>query len=147
MSTYPILQSNTPIGKLEITADGLYTVFSARCRRVADRLRLSVFSETASAYLGLMLPEGEALTLCRRLTRLEVSRLPSPILFAAEESFRPRETKPAPRANPTEPEGTLRWTEGGREYVAIPAERVRVPELPRELLVTLEGREYLVFPL
>ena len=159
MSTYPIIQSNTPIGVLEVLPDGLYTVFSARCEAVAERLRLAVFGHSGSAYLGLMLPEaGDELTLCRRLTRLERSRLPDPILFAAEESWQPGEARPEPKPVPAPPapesslwrpapDGTLRRREAGREYAAVPAERVRAPGLPRELLVTIQGREYLVFPL
>lgn len=144
MYTYPIVYHNRPIGTLEVTAEGLYTVFSARCEPVARRLRLAVFGERAHAYLGLMLPEGDVLTLRRRLTRLEASRLPSPILFAAEENWQPAEETPAPAPAPDD---TLRWREAGRDYVAVPAERVRVPGLPRDLLVTIHGREYLVFPL
>ena len=156
MSTYPILNQSTPIGTLEVRSDGLYTHFCARCAPVAERLRLAVFGQSDSAYLGLMLPEdGGDLTLRKRLTRLEVSRLPSPILFAAEETWRPRETaapEPAPSpeaASPWRPapDGTLRRVERGREYAAVPVQRVRVPGLPRKLLVTIEGREYLVFPL
>ena len=73
MSTYPILFDSKPIGTLETVPDGLFTVFTARCRPVAERLRLAVFGETSRAYLGLMLPEGDGGDLClrRRLTRLE----------------------------------------------------------------------------
>ena len=107
MSTYNILHSNRIIGTLETTADGLYTVFTARCEPVLPRLRLSVFGETAHAYLGLMLPEDGALYLRRRLTRLECERLPSPILYAAEEAAEAAE----PSAWRPAPDGTLRRTE------------------------------------
>ena len=143
MSTCNILHSGQPIGTLETTADGLYTVFTARCEPVAPRLRLSVFGETAHAYLGLMLPEDGALYLRRRLTRLACAKLPSPILYAAEEAAEPEEHadwRPAP-------DGTLRRTEGGAELVAVPRSRARVPGVPRHLLRVIDGREYLVFPL
>lgn len=149
MSTYPILNHNQPIGTLETAPDGLYTVFTARCAPIAPRLRLAVFGGDRSAYLGLMLPEGDALTLRRRLSRLECSRLPSPILFAAEESWKPREERAPPEETDWHraPDGTLRRVEQGTELVAVPAERVRAPGLPRALLREIDGREYLVFPL
>ena len=143
MSTYNILHSGKPIGTLETTADGLYTVFSARCEPVLPRLRLSVFGETAHAYLGLMLPEDGALYLQKRLTRLECERLPSPILYAAEEAAEaaePSDWRPAP-------DGTLRRIEGDVLFVAVPRQRARVPGVPRHLLRVIDGREYLVFPL
>ena len=143
MSTYKILHSGKSIGTLEMSADGLYTVFTARCEPVSPRLRLCVFGETAHAYLGLMLPEDGALYLRRRLTRLACAKLPSPILYAAEEAAEPSESsgwRPAP-------DGTLRRTEGGAELVAVPRERARVPGVPRHLLRVIDGREYLVFPL
>lgn len=84
MPDYPILQQNKPIGTLSVTQAGLFTVFSARAKADADRLRLAVCGEQARAYLGLMLPDGSGwLTLRKRLTRLERARLPDPILFAA----------------------------------------------------------------
>ena len=143
MSTYNILHSNRIIGALETTSDGLYTVFTARCEPVAPRLRLCVFGEAAHAYLGLMLPEDGALYLRKRLSRLECGRLPSPILYAAEEAAESEERsdwRPAP-------DGTLRRTERGRELVAVPRERAHVPGVPRHLLRVIDGREYLVFPL
>lgn len=58
MPDYPILQQNKPIGTLSVTQAGLFTVFSARAKADADRLRLAVCGEQARAYLGLMLPDG-----------------------------------------------------------------------------------------
>ena len=143
MSTYKIMHFSQTIGTLETSADGLYTVFTARCEPVVPRLRLSVFGETAHAYLGLMLPEDGALYLRRRLSRLECARLPSPILYAAGEDNAP----PRPDDWSPAPDGTLRRTEGGTELVAVPRERARVPGVPRHLLRVIDGREYLVFPL
>lgn len=88
MPDYPILQQNKPIGTLSVTQAGLFTVFSARAKADADRLRLAVCGEQARAYLGLMLPDGSGwLTLRKRLTRIERARLPDPILFAADETW------------------------------------------------------------
>ena len=41
MPDYPILQQNKPIGTLSVTQAGLFTVFSARAKADADRLRLA----------------------------------------------------------------------------------------------------------
>ena len=143
MSTYKIMHFSQTIGALETTADGLYTVFTARCEPVLPRLRLHVWGERDHAYLGLMLPEDGALYLRKRFSRLECSRLPSPILYAAGEenaAAEPSDWQPAP-------DGTLRRTEGGVELVAVPRERASVPGVPRRLLRVIDGREYLVFPL
>ena len=143
MSTYKIMHFSQTIGALETSADGLYTVFTARCGPVAPRLRLHVWGENTHAYLGLMLPEDGALYLRKRLSRLECEKLPSPILYAAGEDNappRPDEWRPAP-------DGTLRCTQGGVELVAVPRSRARVPGVPRHLLRVIDGREYLVFPL
>lgn len=88
MPEYPILQQNKPIGTLRVTREGLHTVFSARAKTDAPRLRLAVCGARSRAYLGLMLPDGSgALTLQKRLTRLECARLPQEILFAADEAW------------------------------------------------------------
>ena len=151
MSTYPILFDSKPIGTLETVPDGLFTVFTARCRPVAERLRLAVFGEISRTYLGLMLPQGDGgdLFLRKRLSRIEREKLPSPILFAAPESWEASSVPAPPGESGWEsaPDGTLRLLSGGRELVAVPAERVHVPGLPLKLLCTIEGRQYLVFPL
>ena len=102
MSEYPILQQNKPIGTLRVTREGLHTVFSARAKTDAPRLRLAVCGARSRAYLGLMLPDGSgALTLTKRLTRLECARLPQEILFAADEARDiPSEPEPAPEPAP-----------------------------------------------
>lgn len=64
MPDYPILQQNKPIGTLTVTQEGLFTVFSARAKTDADRLRLAVCGERSRAYLGLMLRTGAAGSRC-----------------------------------------------------------------------------------
>lgn len=66
MPDYPILQQNKPIGTLTVTQEGLFTVFSARAKTDADRLRLAVCGERSRAYLGLMLPDGSGWLTLRR---------------------------------------------------------------------------------
>ncbi len=145
LSEYPILHQNRVIGTLKTEQAGLYSIFIAKCQRVAERLRLSVFGEQGSAYLGLMLPNGDGqLFLRRRLSRLERSRLPEPILYAAEEGA--RQSEPLRQdVWRRSPDGTLRLVQSGKRYVAIPAERVAAPGVKPELLKTIGGRRYLVF--
>lgn len=47
MPDYPILQQNKPIGTLSVTQAGLFTVFSARAKADADRLRPCAASRRA----------------------------------------------------------------------------------------------------
>ena len=144
MSTYPIIYQGHPAGELRSEPDGLYTVFTARCAPVSDALRLFVYGEGGSAYLGLMLPEEGALFLRKRMTRLQLASFPDPIRYAAEAEAQP----PARESVWTSaPDGTLRRTLGGREEVAVPVSRVRAPGVSRQLLQVIAGREYLVFPL
>ena len=155
----PILYENKPVGTLEAAQDGLFTVFTGVCEPVCgDRLRLAVFGETARGYLGLMLPERDGkLQLRKRLTRLERSALPQPILCAADEAWeapeaqRPEPEPPAPQAPPdvlwlAAPDGTLTTSDGVRTFVAIPAERAQLPPGAERLLREIGGRRYLVFP-
>ncbi len=173
MPDYPILQQNKPIGTLTVTQEGLFTVFSARARTGADRLRLAVCGERSRAYLGLMLPDGSGwLTLRRRLTRLERARLPDPILFAADETWDipdapesapdpPQAQKPAPdppqaqKPAPDDgldvlwysaPDGVLTTFDGKRMLIAIPADAPNLPRGAETVLREIDGRPYLIFP-
>ena len=162
----PILYENKPVGTLNAERDGLYTVYTGACA-VPERssLRLSVYGEDREAYLGLMLPDGTGrLTLRKRLTRLERSRLPAPALFAAEEHTvfpelapaQEEEAPPEPETVPVPgagdvlwhagPDGTLYAVDGAQAWVAIPEEHADIPPEARRLLREIDGAMYLVFP-
>lgn len=142
---YPILQNQRVIGALQSRQEGLYTIFTARCEPVSERLRLAVYGAEKQAYLGLMLPGADGkLFLRRRLSKLERSRLPEPILYASEEGERQPEPQPQ-NVWRRRPDGTLRLEWKGRRYAAIPVERVHAPGVKPELLRTIGGRRYLVF--
>lgn len=164
-ASYPILYENKPIGTLETAREGLMTVFTARCAAVrGDLLRLAVYGETDKAYLGVMLPDADgSLYLRKRLSRLELQRLPDPILFAADISWEIPEAPPAvqPEApEPAQPEqdstldvlwfsapdGTLSTFDGKRSLIAIPADAPLLPRGADGLLREINGRQYLVFP-
>ena len=161
----PILYENKPVGTLTAEPDGLYMVYHGVCTvPELRRLRLSVFGENKEAYLGLMLPDGEGrLTLRKRLSRMERSRLPEAPLFAAEEhsafpelDARRHEPEPAEETVPVPgeddvfwhagPDGTLYAVEGAQAWIAIPESRADVPPEARRLLREIEGARYLVFP-
>ena len=161
----PILYANKPVGTLTAEDDGLYRVYSAVCKvPELRRLRLSVYGENKETYLGLMLPDGSgSLTLRKRLTRTERSRLPDPALFAAEEhavfpELSPTQETPPPQEDtvpaPGEgdvfwhagPDGTLYAVDGAQGWIAIPEARANVPPEARRLLREIEGGKYLVFP-
>lgn len=164
-ASYPILYENKPIGTLETEQEGLMTVFTASCAPASgDMLRLAVYGETEKAYLGVMLPGGDGkLHLRKRLTRLELQRLPEPILFAADVSWEIPEASPAaspetPKpAQPaldsaldvlwfSAPDGTLSTFDGRRSLIAIPADTPQLPRGAGGLLREINGRQYLVFP-
>ena len=157
MPDYPILQQNKPIGTLTVTQEGLFTVFSARAKTGADRLRLAVCGERSRAYLGLMLPDGSGwLTLRKR------ARLPEPILFAADETWDipdapesapdpPQVQKPAPDDGLdvlwySAPDGVLTTFDGRRMLIAIPADTPNLPRGAETVLREIDGRPYLIFP-
>lgn len=160
MPEYPILQQNKPIGTLTATTQGLHTVFSARAKTDVPRLRLAVYGACSRAYLGLMLPDGSgALTLTKRLTRLECARLPQEILFAADEAWdipAQPEAEPAPgprRADDgldvlwySAPDGVLTTFDGRRTVIAIPADAPNLPRGAQAVLREIDGRPYLIFP-
>lgn len=160
MPDYPILRQNKPIGTLTVTTEGLFTVFAARARTGADRLRLVVCGEQTRAYLGLMLPDGSGeLTLRKRLTRMERARLPEPILFAADDAWDIPDA-PAPQQQPQKPsgddaldvlwyaapDGVLTTFDGRRMLVAIPADAPNLPRGAETVLREIDGRPYLIFP-
>lgn len=156
MPEYPILQQDKPIGTLRVTREGLHTVFSARAATDAPRLRLAVCGARSRAYLGLMLPDGSgALTLQKRLTRLECTRLPQEILFAADEAWDiPAEPEPAPQGADdgldvlwySAPDGVLTTFDGKRTVIAIPADAPNLPRGAQAVLREIDGRPYLIFP-
>ena len=134
MPDYPILQQNKPIGTLTVTQAGLFTVFSARAKADADRLRLAVCGE----------------------------RLPDPILFAADETWdipdAPARAPAPPQAQKSAPDdgldvlwysapdGVLTTFDGKRMLIAIPADTPNLPRGAETVLREIDGRPYLIFP-
>lgn len=100
-----------------------------------------------------------ALTLQKRLTRLECARLPQEILFAADEAWDiPYEPEPEPEPEPqgaddgldvlwySAPDGVLTTFDGKRTVIAIPADAPNLPRGAQAVLREIDGRPYLIFP-
>ncbi len=155
--TIPILIGGLRGGALEIRADGAYTRFEARCDPLPGLRRLWVFGGGARACLGVLAPEGGALTLRRRLSRAALRSFPEPIEYAAlsadagQEQAQKEEKhdsapheKGAPRGAWSEqPDGSLVCTEDGVRLLALPCALRRVP--PGVDLREIAGKRCLVF--
>ena len=155
--TIPILIGGLRRGALEIRADGAYTRFEARCDPLPGLRRLWVFGGGARACLGVLAPEGGALTLRRRLSRAALRSFPEPIEYAAlsadagQEQAQKEEKhdsapyeKGAPRGAWSEqPDGSLVCTEDGVRLLALPCALRRVP--PGVDLREIAGKRCLVF--
>lgn len=136
----PIINEGETIGSLNIRRDGLYTVFSGRCRDPGGLLRLSVYDDAnREGYLGLMTPDKGALTLEKRLSRAAMAAFPEnpdhagpagqenradPPLAAAAEN-----TQARPEDNPEQAEENLEAEKAPAEE-NLPGENV--PEEERE---------------
>lgn len=157
---YPIDLSGRQAGKLNISRDGLYTLFQARISGASGLYRLWLQGEGRSAALGLMSPGPGGLVLCRRMSRLEMRSMPGKIerVLALLPDAKPEAGRAKrPAENPTsvsepekpgivwhrQPDGSLRARDGAQELVALPASLRRAP--PGVRLKEIEGRLYLIF--
>lgn len=165
MTTISILIDGVRRGALEIRGEGAYTRFEAKCAPRPGLQRLYVFGGGRSACLGVLAPEGGALTLRRRLSRAAMRGFPERIEYAAlSAAAGPREQaqkeerhemaaphgnaasyeETAPREKWSErPDGSLVCTEDGARLLALPCALRRVP--PGVDLREIAGRRYLVF--
>lgn len=72
---YPIIIHGQKQGQLEVTTDGLHTVFRGVCADLGELLRLSLYGEQ-EGYLGVMVPGEGRLHLIRRLSRSALREFP-----------------------------------------------------------------------
>lgn len=158
---YPILLSGYRAGKLNMSRDGLYTLFQARIPGVGGLYRLWLQGEGRSAALGLMTPGAGGLMLRRRMSRLEMEKLPGKIerVLALPPDGKPEAAEPKkaaepPEAGPPEParpgliwqshsDGSLTARDGKQKLLALPAALRRA--VPGVQLREIEGRSYLIF--
>ena len=152
----PILLDGEKCGELEIRREGAYTLFSAACAPRPGLHRLSVFGGGRSGYLGVLVREGDVLSLRRRLSRAAMSGFPGTIEYAADRESPPpqaparqkAESPPPPPPGRSEawqlcPDGTMIGADERGALLALPcALRRRVPGVD---LREIGGRLYLVF--
>ena len=79
---YPIIIDGAEAGTLNVTVEGLFTVFEANVRAHEGLVRLSVYGGGQEGYLGVMQPWSGGLYLRRRLSRRECAALPREIEYA-----------------------------------------------------------------
>ena len=120
-------------GTLRWRQEGLYTRFEAELPGFTDLRRLLVCGGGGRGSLGVMEPCPAGLRLLRRLSRLELGRLPDPIRYAAAEA----------RERPAPPPGPCFLLLRGRRYLALPCALRRTR--PGLRVFRWEGRDYLLF--
>lgn len=88
---YPLLLGGEKAGTLRIEQQGLYTCMEVTAEAREGLLRIWVQGGGREAYLGVLQPEGEGLSLRRRLSRRELAAFPQVIEQASDRQLPPRE--------------------------------------------------------
>ena len=165
---YPLLIDGRESGELRVTRRGALTLFEAEAEDGGGILRLSVYGGGREGYLGVMSPSGEGrVALRRQLSRAALRDFPEQIEYAAPAGAAPAVTEPAPGPEPesapepepgpdegpeggliwySSPDGTLSAHDGRRLLVALPADDARVPAWAGDVVRSINGRKYVVFP-
>ena len=143
MEEYPLYINGKTAGTLSVYTEGLLTVFRAQCRSGHGIIKLYVFGEGKSAYLGTMQPGKNGQYLVRKLSRSEKSRLPSKISYAADAKLSDKEDDTDLWLQ--SPDGVLYRFDGEYSFVAIPAKMRHKPPR-RDIVRSINGREYIIFP-
>lgn len=148
MECYPIRIGGKQTGTLEVSREGMYTVFRAKCGCAGELIRLSVFGEGKSGYLGVMVPDGNGNAgLTRRLSPSAMEAFPVQIEYAGLTETEmdcpcaPETGEPAPveRAEAAEPAESA---ESDRE---IPEEEETLwYSCPDGCLTTFDGKRNLI---
>lgn len=165
---YPLLIDGRESGELRVTRRGALTLFEAEAEDGGGILRLSVYGGGREGYLGVMSPSGEGrIALRRQLSRAALRDFPEHIEYAAPAGAAPAVTEPEPGPEPestpepepgqdegpeggliwySSPDGTLSAHDGRRLLVALPADDARVPAWAGDVVRSINGRKYVVFP-
>ncbi len=150
---YPLILDGRQAGEVTVTRAGGWTVFRARCTGASGIVRISVYGGGREGYLGVLAPEEDAMTLCRRMSRSALRDFPSPIEYAGRagqpctDEAAPEEAAPEAPEETTAPAPAEPPAEQARE-----AEAESPPELadaywyasPDGALVCFDGRENLI---
>ena len=165
---YPLLIDGRESGELRVTRRGALTLFEAEAEDGGGILRLSDYGGGREGYLGVMSPSGEGrVALRRQLSRAALRDFPEHIEYAAPAGAAPAVTEPEPGPEPestpepepgqdegpeggliwySSPDGTLSAHDGRRLLVALPADDARVPAWAGDVVRSINGRKYVVFP-
>ena len=165
---YPLLIDGRESGELRVTRRGALTLFEAEAEDGGGILRLSVYGGGREGSLGVMSPSGEGrVALRRQLSRAALRDFPEHIEYAAPAGAAPAVTEPEPGPEPesapepepgqdegpeggliwySSPDGTLSAHDGRRLLVALPADDARVPAWAGDVVRSINGRKYVVFP-
>ena len=165
---YPLLIDGRESGELRVTRRGALTLFEAEAEDGGGILRLSVYGGGREGYLGVMSPSGEGrVALRRQLSRAALRDFPEQIEYAPPAGAAPAVTEPKPGPEPesapepetgpdegpeggliwySSPDGTLSAHDGRRLLVALPADDARVPAWAGDVVRSINGRKYVVFP-
>ena len=161
---YPIWIDGEVAGKLTVRAAGGRTVFSAVCRSLEGVVRISVYGGGREGYLGVLAPEGDALTLEKSFSRAALREFPAEIErveragmqtlpLPPEREMKP-EPEPAPEPLPEDteglswyasPDGALVAHDGARDLIALPLGDERIPPSVPGRSRTIEGTDYVVY--
>ena len=167
--TWPLILDGVECGTVTASRSGAYTVFTARALYSGPLKRISLYGGGNEGPLGVLAPDGDGVSLTRRMTRSELAAFPAQPEYAAESGSRPpagpapEDDAPAaeaqaegePEQAPPEPDGVLWYSspdgtlsrfDGQRLLVALPSEGVRVPGWANGVVQRINGREYVVFP-
>ena len=170
--TYPLLLDGARTGEVRVAAEGGWTVFDVQSECVTGVVRVSVYGAGREGYLGVLAPEGETLTLHRRLSRSDLRGFPAQIEYAGragqpqtppQEEPAPEQPEPAPPAEAADeterkasgdeadlywyatPDGALVSFDGKENRIALPAGDARIPTGGGGRAETIDGRDYVVF--
>ncbi|GEM_PF-509110 len=141
MDKYKLYTDGKESGCLTVTAEGTTTVISATCYKKGGIIKISVFGAGEEYYLGTLMPENGVMTIKKRLSRFEASRLPKKIEYAADKRLK-AEVEGLLWCQTSD--GKLYGFDGSQSYVALPV-RNNAGHCGR-IRKCINGRQYLIFP-
>ena len=164
--TYPIIIDEKIVGKLNVYTKGASTCFEAVCGLLDGLVRISVYGGGAEGYLGVLVPEGAQMRLCKSFSRAALCAFPKEIESVERSGREQPEKQEAPTDAETalpsgtapdemregesllwysSPDGALVCFDGQRSLIALPLGDDRIPEGFGGTRRRIEGREYIVY--
>ena len=146
---YPLLLDGERTGEVSVSVEGAWTVFSVTSEMRPGVIRVSVYGGEREGYLGVLAPEGEGLSLRRRLSRSALRDFPAQITYAARAGQPCKQTEPeaetAPEAPEAEPEPAKKSAPPEEKEEAPPGmEDLYWYASPDGALVCFDGTENLI---